>query len=133
MERPKSPTGGLRHVALYIENYDACRHFYVNLLGMSVVWEPDKDNLYLSSGNDNLALHRAKPEYARGDYQVLDHIGFIIDDMDDVNLWHKYLIEEGVKVNMAPKTHRDDARSFYCEDPDGNNVQLIYIPGVSAS
>ena len=35
------------------------RRFYVDLLGFAVEWEPDADNVYLSSGIDNLALHRA--------------------------------------------------------------------------
>ena len=29
------------------------------LLGFAVEWEPDPDNVYLTSGCDNLALHRA--------------------------------------------------------------------------
>ena len=33
--------------------------FYVDVLGFRVEWEPDPDNVYLTSGVDNLALHRA--------------------------------------------------------------------------
>lgn len=132
VQHPKKPTGGLRHVALFIKNFEACKHFYVDLLGMHVVWQPDEDNLYLTSGNDNLALHRAKPGFVREAHQVLDHLGFIIDEPNEVDVWHAYLSAEDVVIKMAPKTHRDGARSFYCEDPDGNHVQVIYIPGVSA-
>ena len=46
-------TNGLRHVALYVSEFDACERFYTELLGMEVEWRPDEDNLYLSSGNDN--------------------------------------------------------------------------------
>ena len=35
------------------------KRFYVDLLGFAVEWEPDADNVYLSSGIDNLALHRS--------------------------------------------------------------------------
>ena len=125
---PKKPTAGLRHLAIFVEAYDACKAFYTDLLGMGVVWEPDEDNVYLSSGNDNLALHRAKPGFVREKDQALDHMGFIIDDIDEVDVWHAYLLENKVKINMAPKTHRDKARSFYCQDPEGNHVQIIYIP-----
>ena len=31
---------------------------------MKIVWRPDADNLYLSSGSDNLALHRAPQDFA---------------------------------------------------------------------
>ncbi|MCY4533542.1 MAG: VOC family protein, partial [Gammaproteobacteria bacterium] len=43
------------------------------------------------------------------------------------------LKEQGVKMLMAPKTHRDGARSFYCEDPDGTRVQFIHHQPIAAS
>ena len=46
-----------------MRDLDAMKRFYVDLLGFAVEWEPDPDNVYLSSGIDNLALHRA----VRGD------------------------------------------------------------------
>ena len=58
INRPPA-TGGMRHVALNVEDMAACEQFYVGLLGMRVEWRPDPDNLYLTSGCDNLALHRA--------------------------------------------------------------------------
>ena len=57
MERPTH--AGLRHVALNVRALDAMKRFYVDLLGFAVEWEPDADNIYLSSGIDNLALHRS--------------------------------------------------------------------------
>ena len=47
MQKPK-PTSGLHHVALYVKNFSACEHFYVELLGMKVIWRPDDDNIYLN-------------------------------------------------------------------------------------
>ena len=58
MNRPPA-TGGMRHVAFYVLKFEACEHFYTELLGMAVEWRPDADSAYLCSGNDNLALHRA--------------------------------------------------------------------------
>jgi predicted enzyme related to lactoylglutathione lyase len=37
-------------------------------------------------------------------------------------------MSRGVAILKEPKSHRDGARSFYCRDPDGNTVQLIYHP-----
>lgn len=124
---------GLRHVALFVEQWDNCLAFYVDLLGMQVEWHPDADNIYLTSGNDNLALHRAtqvlaKPTTAGSGNSRLDHIGFILNEIDQVDAWHNFLLENQVTVLQAPKTHRDGARSLYCADPDGNTVQLIYHP-----
>lgn len=120
---------GLRHAALFVQNLDGCVEFYTRLMGMEVEWQPDPDNYYLSSGNDNLALHRATEPHGSG--QRLDHIGFIIDDPDDVDVWHQHMVGHGVEIAQPPKTHRDGARSFYCRDPDGTLVQIIFHPPIS--
>ena len=124
--RPR-PTSGLRHVALFARNFDACVQFYTELMGMRVEWHPDTDNIYLTSGNDNLAIHRATDPVAPFG-QRLDHMGFIVDTPADVDDWHTFLGAHDVQVAQAPRTHRDGARSFYCLDPDGTSVQIIFHP-----
>ena len=119
-------TQGLHHVALTSTNYEASRQFYTEIMKMQVEWEPDSDNVYLTSGNDNLAIHRGNPQDS-----TLDHIGFILDSMEEVDRWYSYLRNHGVKITKEPKTHRDGARSFYIIDPDGVSVQLIYHPPLS--
>lgn len=129
-EKPR-PTAGMRHVALFIDRFDETLVFYTDLLGMKIEWQPDDDNIYLTSGNDNLALHRYSGSERSPAVQRLDHIGFIIDDIDQVDVWHDFLKASGVKIKNMPKTHRDGARSFYCLDPDGNAIQLIFHPPIS--
>lgn len=127
MNKPNSHKG-MHHLALLVKNFEACAHFYIELLGMKIVWQPDADNLYLSSGNDNLALHRAPADFVSADHQHLDHLGFFLEKTEDVDTWHDYLSAEGCVIKAAPKNHRDGTRSFYCSDPDGNVVQMIYFP-----
>jgi len=93
---------------------------------MTVEWRPDDENVYLTSGKDNLALHQAKN--AIDGKQRLDHIGFILRTAQDVDSWYEFLTEHAVPMRSQPKTHRDGARSFYCEDPAGVVVQMIYHP-----
>mgnify|MGYP002851671999 CR=1 FL=1 len=128
MERP--PHLGIRHVALYTNAFDAMKRFYVDRLGFEVEWEPDADNVYLCSGSDNLALHRAAADrvLAGG---PLDHIGIIVPSAEDVDRWADYLGAHGVELKAAPRTHRDGARSLYLRDPDGNVVQIIHHPPIS--
>src|SRR5437016_1603256 len=57
LQRPSH--AGLRHLALNVCELEAMKRFYVDVLGFEVEWEPDADNVYLSSGVDNLALHRS--------------------------------------------------------------------------
>ena len=127
MIRPP-PTAGLRHVALFVEDLEACERFYVDLLGMTVEWRPDADNVYLTSGCDNLAMHRASPRAVPAGPQRLDHIGFILHTPEDVDVWYEFLCAQGVTMKTAPRTHRDGARSFYCLDPGGAAVQMIFHP-----
>jgi len=125
-----NPIAGMRHVALNVSDLEASEYFYVKLLGMKVEWRPDADNVYLTSGVDNLALHRIEfPD--QFDVQLLDHIGFIIDDIEQIDVWYDFLSAHDIPMKTKPKTHRDGARSFYCLDPAGITVQIIFHPPLS--
>lgn len=130
MHKPTSHLG-LRHVALYVNQLEACVDFYTRLLGMIIDWQPDPDNVYLSSGCDNFALHRAPKNFNPEGNQRLDHIGFFLLKRQDVDDWYHWLNAEKVDIKATPRDHRDGTRSFYCADPDGNIVQMIYIPNQS--
>lgn len=123
----KPKTLGLRHLALFVTDLEACVQFYVERFGMEIVWQPDEDNVYLSSGSDNLALHRADPNKDYQQAQRLDHLGFFLEKHEHVDIWYQDFVEHDIEIAQAPKTHRDNARSFYCRDPDGNLVQVISI------
>jgi catechol 2,3-dioxygenase-like lactoylglutathione lyase family enzyme len=134
MDRPAH--AGLRHLALNARDLAAMKRFYVELLGFEVEWEPDADNVYLSSGTDNLALHRAPPGGAGREGQgvapgALDHLGLIVRSAADVDRWAGFLESRGVVLEARPRTHRDGARSFYLKDPDGNGIQIIHHPPIS--
>ena len=133
MERPTH--AGLRHLALNVRDLDQMKRFYVDLLGFEVEWEPDADNVYLSSGVDNLALHRSTTLAAgRGtaaSASPLDHLGLIVRDAADVDRWAAFLESRGVTMDAKPRTHRDGARSCYFRDPDGNRIQIIHHPPIS--
>ena len=140
MDRPTH--AGLRHLALNVLDLDLMKRFYVDLLGFEVEWEPDRDNVYLSSGLDNLALHRstrfttgrstlAAGGSAESTDGTLDHLGLIVRTPDDVDRWAAFLTSRGVRLDAAPRTHRDGARSCYFRDPEGNRVQVIHHPPIS--
>ena len=127
MKKPK-PLAGLRHVALYIKHFTECNYFYTQLLGMTIDWQPDDNNLYLTTGADNLALHRAPHDFIPAQPQRLDHIGFFLKTPEEVDEWYAFLKANHVTIKASPKNHRDGTRSFYCSDPDGNIIQMIYYP-----
>src|SRR5437588_7724974 len=117
MSKVKRPAHlGLRHLALNARHLDLMKEFYVGVLGFAVEWQPDADNIYLSSGIDNLALHRAGDRSRAatdGDREragsALDHLGLIVRKAEDVDRWAAFLESRGVAMDAQPRTHRDGA------------------------
>jgi catechol 2,3-dioxygenase-like lactoylglutathione lyase family enzyme len=123
-------TLGMRHVALNVRNAQISKEFYCKVMKMQVEWEPDAKSVYVTSkdqngpGLDNLALHQADaPLHRPGN---LNHIGFFVPTADDVDAWYAHVQAHGAKIVKELKTHRDGARSFYFEDPDGIVIQILF-------
>jgi len=122
----------MRHIALRVRDMAKTKSFYKNLLGLDVVWEPDPENVYLSSGNDNIALHQVTPGFAStAAEQHLDHFGFIVESMERVQELEEQFRCAGVTIVHPFKIHRDGSASFYCADPDGIVIQMLYEPQLS--
>jgi len=125
---------GLWHLALNVADPARSRAFYESMFGMRVVWQPDPDNVYLSSGQDNLALHRASDSIGTDRHranQPLDHLGFVVDSVATVDRLFAQAERGGVTIVKPCKRHRDGSYSFYVADPDGNVVQVLYEPTIS--
>lgn len=123
---------GMRHIALKVRDVARAKRFYQDLLGMAVVWEPDDKNVYLSSGCDNLAIHEVAENFARSaEERQLDHLGFIVDSIERVRELEQEFVHQGVTIVHPFKIHRDGSASFYCADPDGIVIQMLYEPQLS--
>ena len=126
---------GLWHIALRVTDLARSRVFYEKLFGMRPAWQPDSDNLYLTSGADNLALHQVPEEelsFPRDKRtQFLDHIGVIVDAPETVDRLFQEAEQAGSTIVHRPKQHRDGSYSCYLADPDGNIVQVLYEPTLS--
>lgn len=132
-EKKPLPLRGLRHLALKVTDIGRSRRFYEGILGMRIVWEPDAENLYLSLGSDNLALHQIPPgeTLAAESQQRLDHFGFIAENESIVDAMARKMEAAGVPIVKPVKRHRDGSYSFYMADPDGNVIQILYEPNIS--
>ena len=130
-ELPARPgrLNGLRHIALLVPNLEECERFYVDVLGMEVLNRANEDLVYLTCGNDNLSLGRGAG--AANGLPTLDHYGFIVDSVEELEAWYAYFKALGVTLLDRPFNHGDGARSFHLLDPAGNKVQPLYHPAVS--
>ena len=126
---------GLWHVALRVKDLGRSREFYERLFGMKPVWEPDPENVYLSSGTDNLALHQVPERESvlqQGQHtQSLDHLGFVVDTPETVDRLCAQAEQAGSTIVHRPRQHRDGSYSCYLADPDGITVQVLYEPKLS--
>jgi catechol 2,3-dioxygenase-like lactoylglutathione lyase family enzyme len=125
------PTKGIRHVALLVRDIAAMETFYRDVLGYVEEWRPSPEELYMTRGSDNLALHAAAQPQGELRESRLDHLGLLMSRADDVDAWAAWLATRGVALDTPPRTHRDGARSFYARDPEGNRIQFIWHPPIA--
>jgi catechol 2,3-dioxygenase-like lactoylglutathione lyase family enzyme len=124
---------GMRHIALKVRSAARSKEFYQDILGMTVVWQPDAQNVYLSSGCDNIAIHEVSDNFLKSaEERQLDHLGFVVESVDRVKELEGSFRARGVTIVHPFKIHRDGSASFYCADPDGIVIQMLYEPQLSA-
>ena len=127
-------TRGLRHLALRVRDMQVSQAFYERLFDMKLVWQPDPENVYLSTGVDNLALHQISAEeqkqFKPSPVDPLDHLGFLMDSPESVKALFQEVSAQGVTIVEPPKQHRDGSFSFYLADPDHNTIQVLFEPSV---
>lgn len=123
----KIPQTGLklRHVSFLTENMDLMLVFYRDILAMTIYYQPDANNIYLTNGDDVIALHAGRL-YQNPEGSV-DHVGFFLPTTTAVTEWRDYLFAKGIFVT-ATKQHRDNSIGFYAKDPDGNTVEFMTVP-----
>jgi catechol 2,3-dioxygenase-like lactoylglutathione lyase family enzyme len=118
------------HPRLLVKDYQACLHFYRDILGLEVIWE-DGDYASFQDGGFRLAIFKREmmAEAIKNTNKPVDIIGqdglALIFEVEDVDICHRNLKEKGVQFLEAPQDFMDwGIRAAYFRDPDGNLIEI---------
>ena len=125
---------GLAEIVLWVRDMDAALHFYRDLFGLDVISPPELANKFLRAGaggegvpemivlvphpDSSLAFPREKAK------RVLHHLAFRVETRAYDDLQERF-IAEGIQVRSGLHPVLKGVRTFYVDDPDGNEVEVI--------
>ena len=125
---------GLAEIVLWVRDMDAALHFYRDLFGLEVISPPELPNKFLRAGDgedgvpemivlvphpdSSLAFPREKAK------RVLHHLAFRVETRAYDDLEERFTAER-VQVRSGIHPVLKGVRTFYVDDPDGNEVEVI--------
>lgn len=125
---------GLAEVVLWVSDMEKALHFYRDLFGLEVISPPQVPNKFLRAGggadgvpemivlvphpNPSMEFPREKTK------RVLHHLAFRVEGAEYEKLRDR-LIAAGVEVRLGIHPVLKGVRTFYADDPDGNEVECI--------
>jgi catechol 2,3-dioxygenase-like lactoylglutathione lyase family enzyme len=136
---------GLAEIVLWVRDMDVALRFYRDLFGLEVMSPPELPNKFLRAGEGGagvpemivLVPHpdrsfefpREKPK------RVLHHLAFRMDGSAYDDLQHRFTAA-GLEVRSGVHPVLKGVRTFYVDDPDGNECECITsdprLPGARA-
>jgi catechol 2,3-dioxygenase-like lactoylglutathione lyase family enzyme len=131
-----SRVAGLAEIVLWVRDMEAALEFYRDRLGLEVISPPDFANKFLKAADavDGvpqmivLIPHPDRtfvfpPERQR---RTLHHIAFRVAHRDYSELEISF-IEAGLEVRHGVHPVLKGVRTFYVDDPDGNEIEFISL------
>ena len=128
------PVTNINHLSMAVADYGKSRDFYVDLLGMRVVWDDGKGVALefgnMKSPNGVYIRNVTKP----GDKAVINHVAYAISDFMTHKMPMKAELERRKLGNIRP----DGDVGWICDDPAGYMLNIVPIkdqamyPGAAA-
>ena len=124
---------GLAEIVLWVRDMEVALGFYREVLGLEVISDPAlpikflkaaegelgvPDMIVLVAHPDGLTFPRAKKE------RVLHHVAFRVAP-DFYEALQNRLVKEAIEIRHGVHPVLKDVRTFYVDDPDGNEVEFI--------
>jgi catechol 2,3-dioxygenase-like lactoylglutathione lyase family enzyme len=125
---------GLSEIVLWTRDMDSTLRFYRDLFGLEMISEPDFRAKFLSAGigpggvPEMIVLFPHPPEAAAfpsdKPSRVLHHMAFAVhpDRYDELE---ESCRQAGLEVRQGVHPVLQDVRTFYVDDPEGNEVEVI--------
>jgi catechol 2,3-dioxygenase-like lactoylglutathione lyase family enzyme len=130
----RRPVAGLAEIVLWVRDMDAALHFYRDLFGLEMISPPGLPNKFLRAGEGAdgvpemivlvphpLSANEFPREKAK---RVLHHLAFRVEETAYEELQDRFA-GEGIQVRSGIHPVLKGVRTFYVDDPDGNEVEVI--------
>lgn len=123
-------TKRIHHVAIICSDYQTSKHFYVNILGFSVINETFRESrnsykldLQLNSGDciELFSFPNPPQRVSRPEACGLRHLAFEVDNIDESVA---YLQAKDVKVEDIRTDEITGKRFTFFQDPDGLPLEI---------
>jgi catechol 2,3-dioxygenase-like lactoylglutathione lyase family enzyme len=129
-----SGVAGLAEIVLWVRDIDAALHFYRDMFGLEIISPPELPNKFLragdgASGVPEMIVLVPHPDRA-GEFprekpkRVLHHLALRVDGSAYEGLQQRFT-SAGVEVRSGVHPVLKGVRTFYVDDPDGNEVEVI--------
>jgi catechol 2,3-dioxygenase-like lactoylglutathione lyase family enzyme len=125
---------GLAEIVLWVRDMEAALHFYRDLFGLEIISPPELPNKFLRAGAGGAGIPemivliphpdqafdfpREKPK------RVLHHLALRVEGPDYDDLQGRFNAAD-IEVRSGVHPVLKGVRTFYVDDPDGNEVEVI--------
>ena len=124
---------GLAEIVLSVHDLDASLHFYREMLGLTLVSEPDFRPVFLRAGDPAVTVPQlvvlvplpagTPPFPAAKPGRTLHHLAFELAPAD-FDALRDHLTAQGLSIRTGQHPVIP-SRTMYVDDPDGNEVEFI--------
>lgn len=120
----------IHHIAIIADDYEKARHFYVDILGFSIIREnhrPEKEDVKLDlrlSDETELELFIKSGAPERLTYPEAKGYRHLALTTTNIEEDRNYLISQGVKVEEIRQDEITDKKMLFFYDPDDLPIEL---------
>jgi catechol 2,3-dioxygenase-like lactoylglutathione lyase family enzyme len=123
---------GLAEIVLWVGDMEKALHFYRDLFGLEVISPTGLPNKFLRAGDAGgpipemiVLVPHPDPQFPREKAKrVLHHLAFRVDASAYDDLMERFR-NEGIEVRSGIHPVLKGVRTFYVDDPDGNECECI--------